>query len=99
MLANLNWAQLRADVRELEKEIRQLKRLLRACWLRSMAAEQRELLRLKLRVTELLVLRAFSRGKLHAKHGHGSAEEAFEYHRRVAERVAPVYALRLEQSA
>ena len=91
-----------ADLSEVTGRIRQLKRVLGARWQRPMAPEQRELSQLKWRATELCVLRAFGRGKLHvrATSDDASAEsEALEYHRRIAERLGPVYSVRLEQSA
>ncbi|HWZ88489.1 MAG TPA: hypothetical protein VNW92_06550 [Polyangiaceae bacterium] len=67
-----------------------------------MAAEQRELLRLKLRTTELCALRAFARGRLHLRKaplGSGADWDAVTYHRRVVERLAASYTTTLEQSA
>lgn len=69
-----------------------------------MAAEQRALQRWKSRATELCALRAFVRGRLHlqkAPLGANADWEAFAYHRRVAERLGPSYALviTLEKSA
>jgi hypothetical protein len=91
-----------ADLLEITGRIRHLKRGLGARWERPMAAEQRELYQLKLRATELCVLRAFTRGKLHVRwreSNDAAASEELEYHRRIAERLGPVYSIRLEQSA
>jgi len=91
-----------ADLRELTARIRELKGLLGERWQRPMAPEQRELLRQKLRATELCALRAFARGKLHGRSGLADASAmsaALEYHRRIAERLGPIYSQRLEKSA
>jgi hypothetical protein len=98
----LNLGLFRADLRELSSRIQTLKRALGARWTAPMAAEQRELQRLKLRATELCALRAFARGKLHltkAPLGADAGWDALTYHRRVVERLAPSYAMPLEQSA
>ena len=58
----LNLGLYRADLRELSGRIRALKSVLGTRWRAPMAAEQRELHRLKLRATELCALRAFARG-------------------------------------
>ena len=102
MLFEMNWDRYRADQGELASRIRTLKCLLGARWVAPMAAEQRELQRLKLRVTELCALRAFARGKLHrsrAPAGAGADWDAVTYHRRITERLAPSYAVQLEKSA
>jgi hypothetical protein len=93
---------LRADIRAISSQILALKRVLRAPWLRPMAGEQRELSKLKRRATELCALRAFVRGKLHlhrAPRGAGPDWNASDYHRRIAERLGPSYAVTLEESA
>lgn len=76
-------ARLGADRRALDLQILAHKRELRTRWTRPMHHEQRELLRLKQRATELCVLRAWLRGRWHlADHEH-CAE--------VAARLAPTY--------
>ena len=102
MQFELNLGLFRADLRALSGRITTLKRALRARWTGPMAAEQRELARLKLRVTELCSLRAFARGKLHLKKaplGSETSWDALAYHQRIAERLAGSYAIALEQSA
>lgn len=64
-MTNINMNQLRADRRELEEQIRQVKKELRSCWTRPMGKEQYELIRLKLEATELCILRAWLRGRHH----------------------------------
>lgn len=98
----MNRRALCADIRGISAQIRELKAALRSTWQRPMAAEQRELCRLKQRATELYALSAFSRGKLHVRHAPHGAPTPFDplqYHARIAERLAPSYSLVLEQSA
>jgi len=56
---------LQHDRRVVEDRIRTAKRLLRATWTRPMADVQYQLLELKLVATELCILRAWLRNKLH----------------------------------
>lgn len=56
---------LKADRRELERRIRGLELVLRAPWTEPMAARQRELALCKREATQLCVLRAWVRGRLH----------------------------------
>jgi hypothetical protein len=93
---------LRADLAELSREIRDLKRLLRAPWIRPVAEEQRDLHGLKRRATELCALRAFARGRFHlqkAPRGAASDWNALVYHQRIVERLAPSYTISLSESA
>ncbi len=62
---DINLSQLRRDLRELAEESRSLKRMLRRRWTEPMADAQRKLVCVRRRTTRLLVLRAFTRGKLH----------------------------------
>ncbi|HVY25391.1 MAG TPA: hypothetical protein VHB79_02525 [Polyangiaceae bacterium] len=99
---DINHHLLRADIRAISSQILALKRVLRAPWQQPMASEQRELCKLKRRATELYALRAFVRGKLHLQRaplGAGHDWNAAEYHRRIAERLGPSYAINLEESA
>ena len=81
----------------LARESRSLKNLLGAPWTRPMAEEQRRLVRVRLRVTELCVLRAYSRGKFHIdkplRDGAypGMPWDRDEWHSAVATRVAKDY--------
>ena len=102
LLSDINHRSLVADIRAISGQITALKRVLRATWQRPMQSEQRELARLKQRVTELCALRAFTRGKLHrrrAPRGAPSNWNALEYQQRIAERLGPSYSNALEQSA
>ena len=99
MQLQLDIASLRVDIAQIAGQIVQIKRLLGATWIRPMAAEQRELAKLKQRATELCALRAYSRGKLHIRSKPDGAWDPELYHRRIAERLGPSYALVLEKSA
>jgi len=104
MQLEINLGLYRAELRELEPQIRALKGALGTRWYRPMAAEQRALRRLKSRATELCALRAFARGRLHVRKAPPGASadwDAVTYHRRIAERLAPSYGpvVTLEKSA
>ena len=85
---NIDSERLRADLGVLARECRALKNVLGTTWTRPMADEQRHLVRVRLKVTELCVLRAWSRGKLHVRNV--EAPEAWAV--RIAERVGKDYA-------
>ena len=94
----IDHARFRADVAELCLQLRALKQKLGATWTESMAAKQQELCRLRRRATELYALRAFSRGKLHVIKPPAGCEDtwnALEFHRAIAGRLGPVYAVAL----
>ena len=95
----LDVARFRIEIAGITEHIIHLKRQLRTTWTRPMATEQRELSKLKLRATELCALRAFSRGKLHVRSGPGPDWDPVLYHRRIAERLGPAFALAQEQRA
>jgi hypothetical protein len=80
---------LRADLGVLAHECRALKDVLRETWTRPMADEQRRLTRLRRKVTELCVLRAWSRKRLHVR----NVEDAEAWHAAIASRVAKDYPL------
>lgn len=56
---------LKQDRKALEERIREVKAELRSTWTRPMGDVQAEHLRLKKEATELCILRAWLRGKLH----------------------------------
>lgn len=107
MYFNINRQPLKADIAALSAQIRGLKRVLGQRWQRPMADLQRELRRLKQRSTELCALAARSRGRLHLRRAPRGAPldwSAAAYHRCIAVRLGPSYALAgfdavLEQSA
>lgn len=84
-----------ADIKLTAEEIKPLKRALRQRWDRPMADTQRALARLARRATELCVLRAHLRGRVHLRHRPASWCGDWEPARaaeRIAGRVALVYA-------
>ena len=62
---NIDIHRLKEDRRALEARIRSLKALLRSTWTEPMATTQRSLRAAKREATELCILRAHLRGKLH----------------------------------
>jgi len=82
---NLDTRRLADDVVRLIVECTELKKLLRTTWTRPMADEQRALARARRRVTDLFILKAHLRGKIHAR------SLAAEDHARVADLAAAGY--------
>lgn len=102
MNTTTNHHHLSADIRAISEEIRALKRVLRRPWLRPMASEQRALLQLAARATELCALKAFTRNRFHLKQAPRHAPSDWTplwYHQRIFDRLGPSYAVALEQSA
>jgi hypothetical protein len=99
---NIDTNRLRGDIAALAIESHDLKKILRATWTREMKDEQRKLVRLRRRATELHVLLAFSRGKLHLQKPlregayPGMKWDQSAWHAQVAERVAKDYAVAIE---
>jgi hypothetical protein len=93
----LDSMKLRADLGTLARECRALKVVLGTTWTRPMADEQRHLVRLRWRVTELCVLRAWTRGRRHVTKApraitdSGAEWDGEAWHARIAERVAKDY--------
>jgi hypothetical protein len=83
---------LKGAIRELAGECTRIKRLLRATWERPMADEQRRACRLKRNLTELHILLAWTRGRLHLTSSPQAAWDARAHAARIAERLAPDYA-------
>ena len=89
---------LRNDLAAVVVEHIPVKRALRSRWERPMAEEQRRLRRLRRRITELCVLLAATRGRLHViaapREGRAPGEpwDAAEHNGRIAERIALDYA-------
>ena len=79
----INMERLRHDRRKLDERIRATKRVLRTTWTQPMAHAQHELLALKLEATELCILRAWLRGRLHVPDPDRCQQ--------IAERRAPAY--------
>jgi len=96
-LSCVDRAALRADLVSLVSESRLVARLLRQPFTRPMGAHQRTRARLARRITELLVLVAFLRGRRHVRARpsswpEGEPFDADAYARAVAERTAVAYA-------
>lgn len=62
---NIDIAQLKADRKTLDERILEAKKQLRSTWTRPMGSVQVQLLGLKAQVTELHILRAHVRGRVH----------------------------------
>ena len=88
---------LRADLGVLARECRALKDLLGQRWTGPMADEQRRLARLRVRTTELCVLRAWMRKRLHVRvaprpiRDSAADWDARAWHDRIAERAKKDY--------
>lgn len=79
----INITKLKQDRRELEEEIREVKKRLRSTWTKPMANEQYRLMALKQQATELCILRAWMRGRSHLADA--------DYCKEIAERVVLQY--------
>ena len=92
---DLDVARLVADLNTLATQSRALKLVLTTTWTRPMRDEQKELARVRRRTTELCILRAFLRGRLHVSTKPRDLEEwdREAWHRTIAERAAKDYAL------
>jgi hypothetical protein len=84
---------LKNDIRDLAAECTLVKRLLRAPWERPMADEQKRACRLRRSLTELHVLLAWTRGRLHVTSPPRPTEgwDAQAHATRIADRLAPDY--------
>lgn len=88
---------LRLDIASVTIECREIKALLRRRWDRPMAEEQRRLARLRRHATELHILRAVARGRVHVSarpielRGAPDEWDPIAYNRRIAERIALDY--------
>lgn len=87
---------LRHDISQYIADCIHLKKQLRSTWVKPMAEEQQRLVRVRRKLTDLFVVLAASRGRLHVKHApHGvdpTTWDAALYHRTVSERLAGGYA-------
>jgi len=96
---NIDTIRLAADLAAIASEARSVKTILRTTWTRPMADEQKKLVRLRRRATELHVLLAWTRGKRHVARPirdtwyTGRAWDEATWHVVVAERVAQDYPL------
>lgn len=78
------------DLRAIEAEIRPIKRVLGATWTRPMHEEQRRLAWLRKRATELCMVLAWARGRLHVRPRGLSDEQARALHAEVFTRYEEV---------
>lgn len=87
---------LHHDISQLIADCIHLKKQLRSTWVKPMADEQQRLVRVRRKLTELFVVLAASRGRLHVKHAPRGIDpatwDAALYHRKVTERLAGEYA-------
>ena len=78
---------LRHDIGLLSADCIHLKKQLRSTWVRPMAEEQQRLVRVRRKLTELFVILAASRGRLHVKQAPRDVDpttwEAAAYHQAV----------------
>jgi hypothetical protein len=92
----LDISKVRSAISKLIADCIHLKSILRATWTRPMADEQRRLVRVRRELTELFVLLAFSRRKLHVRAaprdlGGSAPWDAAAYHQQIAMRLMPEY--------
>jgi hypothetical protein len=93
MNSKTDFVRLGRDLAALIAECIELKTVLRTTWTRPMKDEQQRLIRVRRKLTERFVLLASLRGKIHVR----NVENPTEYHRAIAERLAPEYALASEE--
>lgn len=95
---SIDFMRLRRDIASTALQCLEMKRALRRTWTEPMAEAQRRLARLRRHATDLHVLLAWARGRLHVTSppqgalGSGAAWDRDGWHARVAERVALDYA-------
>lgn len=94
----LDIRQLKADIAALEEQIREVKTPLRQAWtdIPAMANNMAKLQYLRDKITNLLILRAWHRGKLHcttAPHGYEEGWDAKASAQSVYDQYAPKYVL------
>jgi hypothetical protein len=98
----LDISKLRSAISQLVADCIHLKSVLRVTWTRPMAEEQRRLVRVRRELTDLFVLLAFSRKKLHLRaaprdlDGGTAPWDAAAYHRQIAMRLMPEYSVDAE---
>ncbi len=86
-------SRLKCSILALGTECSEIKRVLRARWTRPMADDQKRLCRLRRNLTELHILSAWTRGRLHVTSKPGAVDwDARTHAAAIAERLAPDYA-------
>jgi len=78
------------DLKAIEAEIRPIKRVLGTTWTRPMHEEQRRLVWLRARATELAIVLAHARGRQHVRPKGLSEEQVFALHAEVFARYEQV---------
>ena len=101
---NVDVFRIIADIKSTAERIRPLKKALRRTWEEPMGDVQVALVRLKRRATELCILRAHLRGRIHVHKRPpscycGKVWDPERHASRVAERVALAYALEDEEQS
>lgn len=93
----LDVSKIKLEVDHLIADCIHLKSVLRATWTRPMGEEQRRLVRVRRSLTELFVLLAFARKKLHVRKAPrdwvGEKWDAAKYHEQIAMRLMPEYSI------
>ena len=93
----LDVSKIKSEIVQLTADCIHLKSVLRTTWTRPMGEEQRRLIRVRRSVTELFVLLAFARKKLHVRNapqefvGPRENWDAAKYHEQIAMRLMPEY--------
>jgi len=100
----LNIPQLKTDIAALEEQIREVKPPLRQPWtdIPAMANNMARLQHLRVKITNLMITRAWHRGKLHctnAPHGAGANWDAKNSAQQVYDFIAPKYEIAEEAQA
>jgi hypothetical protein len=75
---NIDIAQLKADRKTLDERILEAKKQLRTTWTKPMGSVQVQLLILKSQITELHILRAHARGRVHLANNPDRCREVAE---------------------
>ena len=90
----LDISKIKLEMAQLVADCIHLKSVLRTAWVRPMAEEQRRLIRVRRALTELFVLLAHARKKVHVRKAPRDwvgEWDAAAYHERIAMRLMPEY--------
>jgi len=101
--SSIDRTRLQSAIATLTLDCLHLKQLLRSTWTRPMAEEQRRLIRVRRSLTELFILLALSRKRLHVirppRDWSGKDWNATTYNETIATRILPEYTLVAEAEA
>ncbi len=95
----LDISKVRSDIARFTADSIHLKSVLRTTWTRPMADEQQRLVRVRRTLTDLFVLFAFSRNKLHVRTAPREWIGDWDvnaYHQKIAMRLMPDYSISAE---